>query len=232
MKTTIKKLINLGLNEEIIKKELNIDDKRFQIWKERNKTLRVENVPELLEKYNKTKEEEEVLFNSTDAFLCRKLDEIYQSLGLEILSISPKDKADIYRNIPNFVQNIRKEVGVKKIEKLQEKINAVNKEIEKLRLEYNIVEKENCKVEVEYKRQEPNFYYFSWKNEINPNSPCDFLGKEKMLARVNIEMFNKMKNGDRIIIDDKFSYIIEEKKMSYRKSDGKLCARYLRLRLM
>ncbi|MDD6757346.1 MAG: hypothetical protein PUE33_04710 [bacterium] len=52
MKTTIKKLLKLGLEEKDIKKELDINDKKYNTMKERNTQIKVDNVPELLDKYN------------------------------------------------------------------------------------------------------------------------------------------------------------------------------------
>lgn len=196
MKTTIKKLLKLGLEEKDIKKELDINDKKYNTMKERNTQIKVDNVPELLDKYNSKSKDDigDVLLADKETIeLSKLLDKIYECLDIDKLDISIKDKRDIVKNIPNFIENIRKEVGIKKVQELEKQIERINKQIEELKAEYKIDNEEDKKesYSVSYKN-----YYFILNEDIKFLSPNYKLGKPNLMVRISKDIINQVKSGD------------------------------------
>lgn len=196
MKTTIKKLLKLGLEEKDIKKELDINDKKYNTMKERNTQIKVDNVPELLDKYNSKSKDDigDVLLADKETIeLSKLLDKIYECLDIDKLDISIKDKRDIVKNIPNFIENIRKEVGIKKVQELEKQIERINKQIEELKSEYKIDNEEDKKesYSVSYKN-----YYFILNEDIKFLSPNYKLGKPNLMVRISKDIINQVKSGD------------------------------------
>ena len=196
MKTTIKKLLKLGLEEKDIKKELDINDKKYNTMKERNTQIKVDNVPELLDKYNSKSKDDigDVLLADKETIeLSKLLDKIYECLDIDKLDISIKDKRDIVKNIPNFIENIRKEVGIKKVQELEKQIERINKQIEELKAEYKIDNEEDKKesYSVSYKN-----YYFVLNEDIKFLSPNYKLGKPNLMVRISKDIINQVKSGD------------------------------------
>lgn len=202
MKTTIKKLLKLGLEEKDIKKELDINDKKYNTMKERNTQIKVDNVPELLDKYNSKSKDDigDVLLADKETIeLSKLLDKIYECLDIDKLDISIKDKRDIVKNIPNFIENIRKEVGIKKVQELEKQIERINKQIEELKAEYKIdTNEENKKTDDKEKTDSVNHknYYFILNEDIKFLSPNYKLGKPNLMVRISKEIINQVKSGD------------------------------------
>lgn len=196
MKTTIKKLLKLGLEEKDIKKELDINDKKYNTMKERNTQIKVDNVPELLDKYNSKSKDDigDVLLADKETIeLSKLLDKIYECLDIDKLDISIKDKRDIVKNIPNFIENIRKEVGIKKVQELEKQIERINKQIEELKAEYKIDNEEDKKesYSVSYKN-----YHFVLNEDIKFLSPNYKLGRPTLMVRISKDIINSVKSGD------------------------------------
>ena len=202
MKTTIKKLLKLGLEEKDIKKELDINDKKYNTMKERNTQIKVDNVPELLDKYNNKQKDELrigafLVADKEMLELSKLLDKIYESLNIDKLDISIKDKSDIVKNIPNFIENIRKEVGIKKVQELEKQIERINKQIEELKAEYKIDTNEEDK-KADGKKESVNYknYYFILNEDIKFLSPNYKLGKPTLMVRISKDIINSVKPGD------------------------------------
>lgn len=204
MKTTIKKLLKLGLEEKDIKKELDINDKKYNTMKERNTQIKVDNVPELLDKYNNKQKDELrigafLVADKEMLELSELLDKIYESLNIDKLDISIKDKSDIVKNIPNFIENIRKEVGIKKVQELEKQIERINKQIEELKAEYKIdTNEENKKTDDKEKTDSVNHknYYFILNEDIKFLSSNYKLGKPTLMVRISKDIINSVKPGD------------------------------------
>ena len=202
MKTTIKKLLKLGLEEKDIKKELDINDKKYNTMKERNTQIKVDNVPELLDKYNNKQKDELrigafLVADKETLELSELLDKIYESLNIDKLDISIKDKSDIVKNIPNFIENIRKEVGIKKVQELEKQIERINKQIEEVKAEYKIDANEEDK-KSDGKKESVNYknYYFILNEDIKFLSPNYKLGKPTLMVRISKDIINSVKPGD------------------------------------
>lgn len=125
--------------------------------------------------------------------LSKLLDKIYECLDIDKLDISIKDKRDIVKNIPNFIENIRKEVGIKKVQELEKQIERINKQIEELKAEYKIDNEEDKKesYSVSYKN-----YYFILNEDIKFLSPNYKLGKPNLMVRISKDIINQVKSGD------------------------------------
>lgn len=202
MKTTIKKLLKLGLEEKDIKKELDINDKKYNTMKERNTQIKVDNVPELLDKYNNKQKDELrigafLVADKEMLELSKLLDKIYECLDIDKLDISIKDKSDIVKNIPNFIENIRKEVGIKKVQELEKQIERINKQIEEVKAEYKIDANEEDK-KSDGKKESVNYknYYFILNEDIKFLSPNYKLGKPTLMVRISKDIINSVKPGD------------------------------------
>lgn len=221
MKTTIKKLLKLGLEEKDIKKELDINNKKYNNMKERNTQIKVDNVPELLEKYNNSEKDELrvgafLIADKEMLELSKLLDKIYECLDKDKLDISIKDKSDIVKNIPNFIENIRKEVGIKKIQELEKQIEEINKKIEEVKLEYKLSERKEQK---SLEKLSPHTYNLVFGKDIKMLSPNYKLGKKSLMVRVRKDLYDKIKEQDKVCIKDEFRnneyiYVVVDKRHS------------------
>lgn len=206
MKTTIKKLLKLGLEEKNIKKELDINDKKYNTMKERNTQIKVDNVPELLEKYNNSEKDELrvgafLIADKETLELSKLLDKIYDYLDIDKLDISIKDKSDIVKNIPNFIENIRKEVGIKKVQELEKQIEEINKKIEEVKSEYKLSEYKEQKI---LEKLSSHTYNLVFGQDIKMLSPNYKLGKNSLMVRVRKDLYDKIKEQDKLCIKDEF----------------------------
>lgn len=202
MKTTIKKLIKLGISEENLKKELDMDNEKFEKYKKQGRKIKVDNVPELLEKYNGNKAERDIILSTNkDLEISKILDEIYELSGKDKLLLTPKEKADIVLNIPNFVDNIRKEIGYTKIKELEEEINKIKSNIETVKYEYGISDGSNiCKT-----------IRLTYKQDVKLLTNQYELGNLKCGFRMSYDLFNKINEKDVLQITD----IQQDKKAIY-----------------
>lgn len=243
MKTTIKKMIKLGLKENDIKNELNLNEKKYDNMKKWNTAIEVDNLTELLEKYNSNdasdnNNEEVVLADSQDILLSKKIDEVYSILGLENLDMTIKEKSDIVKNIPNFIENIRKEIGKSKIKELEKKIDEIKLEISKIEKEYNLLDeskdesRNDCIEEIQMdKFPDVNVFRLKFDKDIKMQSSNYYLGKEQIMVRVSKEKFDEIKENDFIVITrdspyDEYNVTYDYKVLDKRESGH---IRYMKL---
>lgn len=230
MKTTINKLLKMGLIEDDVKKELGINDNEYRKLKKRNTPLKIDNVPEILEKYNGTKKEKNVsLYDSSDMDFAKILDSIYQKLGFDELDMTIKDKSDIVRNIPNFVGGIRKEIGLKKVKELELEIEKINEKIEQIKSKYCIycIEKEeedSNNSEEEKAKDTGSCMTFTFGKDLKMLSPNYELGKQSLMVRISKRDYEICDVGDTFFIykDDSkptvcYTYKVVDKKESTHK---------------
>lgn len=242
MKTTIKKMIKLGLKENDIKRELNLNEKKYNNMKKWNTAIEVDNFTELLEKYNSNdtlvNQAEVVLADSQDILLSKKIDEVYSILGLENLDMTIKEKSDIVKNIPNFIENIRKEIGKSKIKELEKKIDEIKLKISKIEKEYNLLDeskdesRNDCIEEIQMdKFPDGNVFRLKFDKDIKMQSSNYYLGKEQIMARVSKEKFDEIKENDFIVITrdspyDEYNVTYDYKVLDKRESGN---VRYMKL---
>lgn len=242
MKTTIKKMIKLGLKENDIKNELNLNEKKYDNMKKWNTAIEVDNLTELLEKYNSNdtlvNQAEVVLADSQDILLSKKIDEVYSILGLENLDMTIKEKSDIVKNIPNFIGNIRKEIGKSKIKELEKKIDEIKLEISEIEKEYDLLDepkdesKNDCIEEIQMdKFSEVNVFRLKFDKDIKMQSKNYYLGKEQIMVRVSKEKFDEIKENDFIVITrdspyDEYNVTYDYKVLDKRESGH---IRYMKL---
>lgn len=248
MKTTIKKMIKLGLKENDIKNELNLNEKKYDNMKKWNTAIEVDNLTELLEKYNSNdasdnNNEEVVLADSQDILLSKKIDEVYSILGLENLDMTIKEKSDIVKNIPNFIGNIRKEIGKSKIKELEKKIDEIKLEISKIEKEYDLLDEPNepkdeskndCIEEIQMDRfPDGNVFRLEFDKEIKMQSKNYYLGKEQIMVRVSKEKFDEIKENDFIVIIKNNPYNEYNETYNYKVLDKRESGhiRYMKLML-
>lgn len=248
MKTTIKKMIKLGLKENDIKSELNLNEKKYDNMKKWNTAIEVDNITELLEKYNSydkldNNNEEVVLADSQDILLSKKIDEVYSILGLENLDMTIKEKSDIVKNIPNFIGNIRKEIGKSKIKELEKKIDEIKLEISKIEKEYDLLDEPNepkdeskndCIEEIQMDRfPNSNVFRLEFDKDIKMQSKNYYLGKEQIMVRVSKEKFDEIKENDFIVITKDSSHDGYNEAYNYKVLDKRESGyiRYMKLML-
>lgn len=245
MKTTIKKMIKLGLKENDIKNELNLNEKKYDNMKKWNTAIEVDNLTELLEKYNSNdtldnNNEEVVLADSQDILLSKKIDEVYSILGLKNLDMTIKEKSDIVKNIPNFIGNIRKEIGKSKIKELEKKIDEIKLEISEIEKGYDLLDelkdesKNDCIEEIQMdKFPDGNVFRLEFDKDIKMQSKNYYLGKEQIMVRVSKEKFDEIKENDFIVITkdsphDEYNEAYNYKVLDKRESGH---IRYMKLML-
>lgn len=248
MKTTIKKMIKLGLKENDMKNELNLNEKKYDNMKKWNTAIEVDNLTELLEKYNSNdtldnNNKEVVLADSQDILLSKKIDEVYSILGLENLDMTIKEKSDIVKNIPNFIGNIRKEIGKSKIKELEKKIDEIKLEISKIEKEYDLLDEPNepkdeskndCIEEIQMDRfPDGNVFRLEFDKDIKMQSKNYYLGKEQIMVRVSKEKFDEIKENDFIVIIKNNPYNEYSEAYNYKVIDKRESGyiRYMKLML-
>lgn len=245
MKTTIKKMIKLGLKENDIKNELNLNEKKYDNMKKWNTAIEVDNLTELLEKYNSydtldNNNEEVVLADSQDILLSKKIDEVYSILGLKNLDMTIKEKSDIVKNIPNFIGNIRKEIGKSKIKELEKKIDEIKLEISEIEKEYDLLDelkdesKNDCIEEIQMdKFPDGNVFRLEFDKDIKMQSKNYYLGKEQIMVRVSKEKFDEIKENDFIVIIKNNPYNEYSEAYNYKVLDKRESGhiRYMKLML-
>lgn len=152
MRVTVKRLLKMGLNKEQIKKMLKIEEERYQKLYNSGAPVASENIAKKIDYVLKGGSIEDFEFANV-------FDKIFELNKIETLEIGIKQKADLIREFPEFIQYIELKritdqitlLNKKKVD-LEGKMKEINEEISSFELKMGLMKGEK-KIKEEVKHQ-------------------------------------------------------------------------------
>lgn len=249
MKTTIKKMMRFGLKKDDIKAEFGLNEEQFNRYEKQDKYMEVDNLPELLDKYNSDK-----IIDNSDREKAEMFDKLFRMADKEIPNLTTEQKSGLLAAFPIFIEDVKKRVAEEEIEKLEEQIVTIKEQINAICLEngmavkYPTTLKEREEIEaigetldgvkynafgeridveeqVEEKPKGKKTIGIHFGDGIRVQSPNYKLGDEAGMFSIRKKILSDLEIGDEIIVySDKENYIysIEKKVVTNRASYAKL----------
>ena len=132
MRTSIKKMISLGLQKEDIKAELRLNNEQYERYQAQGRFFEI-NLPELLEKYNTDK-----VIDARDRERAELFNKLFEISNIETPNLDIKQKSEMLEAFPHFLDDIGKKIAEQEIQKLEEEIEGIKEQINNICLKYNI----------------------------------------------------------------------------------------------
>lgn len=248
MKTTIKKMIRFGLKKEDIKAEFGLNEEQFTRYKHQGRSMEIDNLPELLDKYNSDK-----IINNVDRERADIFDKLFRMADKEVPNLTIEQKSNMITAFPNFIEDIKIKIAEQKISQLEEQIKTIKEQINAICLENNMAviypttidERKELEViaerldgtkynafgeaiEEKPKERQKKTILLNFRDGIRPQNTKVKLGQEVGLFSIKKRILETLMVGDKVIIktpEKSFVYEIERKTITNRAS-------YARLRLL
>ena len=143
MKTTIKKMIRFGLKKDDIKAEFGLNEEQFKRYEAQGRYMEVDNLPELLDKYNSSK-----ILKNDDREKAELFDKLFRMENKDIPNLTIEQKRGMLAAFPHFIEEIKVKVAEEQISKLEEQISTIKEQINKICLENNMAVKYPTTMEI------------------------------------------------------------------------------------
>ena len=230
MKTTIKKMIRFGLKKEDIKAEFGLNEEQFNRYEKQGRYMEVDNLPELLDKYNSDK-----IINNADRERAELFDKLFRMADKDIPNLTIEQKSGMLVAFPHFIEEIKHKVAEEEIQKLEEQISTIKEQINAICLENNIAvrypttlqDREEIEaigetldgtkynafgeiIEEPNEERKPGLTVIKYGDGIRTQSSYYKLGQEEAMFSVRKKILEKLEVGDIVVIKtDKESYTYE-----------------------